>query len=472
MLVSQILNFQALNYFRKRNFKRSIFLKIIVNFNILLMLFFLSTGSYFFDNILSVYASNILPIDFVNQFIFHYYFISFLLRYFFQNIPIHIFKELLILPIKKRKLINTFLFLSQINIFNLIPFVLLLPFGINTIIHYYSISVLFFWFSSIFIGSLISNFLILYIRKFPDYKNSILYLVLFIYLSLIIFDIFNFISIKKISFIFFNNVINYFVNFFITKQMLFIDKESYNRKKNIGYCSNIPLFNNSLIFKIILLEIKLIVRNKQTRIEFVRSLMPIFILLFILIFFRHKEMVYLCIIFSLNIFFLRYGNLMLSLESNFHDFLIYKHLISKKYFISIYFLLLFFPFFIFILLLIFFLFDGIEFIPFHFASFIYSIGIVLNSVFYSIIKNPNIIDLDKVQFVTKKENSFFLNMNGLILFIIAFLYKIFPHHEIILNITLISFGLFGIILTPVWLNFISRKYIKYKYHIASVLRGE
>ncbi len=122
----------------------------------------IGVGAYY---VLQKEFPNETTIDLINKGVFFIFLIEAILRYFFQNLPNTQVQYWILLPIKKRLIINNLLFRSLLSPFNFIPWLLYFPVAVVRIIEEGMGLDSFVWFFQLLFLSLILNFLIFLINK-------------------------------------------------------------------------------------------------------------------------------------------------------------------------------------------------------------------------------------------------------------------------------------------------------------------
>lgn len=117
-------------FFRSASLGKSLGLKILMG---LLALYFISIfllagiGLY---PVINQYMPGEEPMRVVNRYVLLWLLAELSIRFFLQSLPVLKIKPLLILPVKKRKVVNFVLFKSVFSFFNLLPLLIIIPFGI------------------------------------------------------------------------------------------------------------------------------------------------------------------------------------------------------------------------------------------------------------------------------------------------------------------------------------------------------
>ncbi len=120
-------------FFRSASLGKSLGLKILMGFLAFYFItIFLLAGVGLYPLIIQ-YMPGEEPIKVVNRFVLLWLMAELSARFFLQALPVLHIKPLLTLPVKKRKVVNFVLFKSIFSFFNLLPFLVIIPFGIFNI---------------------------------------------------------------------------------------------------------------------------------------------------------------------------------------------------------------------------------------------------------------------------------------------------------------------------------------------------
>ena len=133
-MFKHFINLELKSFLRSASVGKSIALKIFLGFIALyFILSFLVLGIALYP-ILHENFPNQKPIEIVNNAVIFWLAGDLIFRFFMQSLPVMNIKPLLILPIKREKVIHYVLLKSVFSIYNLFPLLVILPFGITTII--------------------------------------------------------------------------------------------------------------------------------------------------------------------------------------------------------------------------------------------------------------------------------------------------------------------------------------------------
>ncbi len=133
-MFKQFINLEVKAFFRSASVGKSIALKVFLGFlAFYFLLSFLVLGFALYPILLEKFP-NQKPIELVNDAVLFWLAIDLIFRFFMQSLPVMNIKPLLILPIPRKKVIHFVLLKSLFSIYNIFPLLVILPFGITTII--------------------------------------------------------------------------------------------------------------------------------------------------------------------------------------------------------------------------------------------------------------------------------------------------------------------------------------------------
>ena len=133
-MFKQFINLEVKAFFRSASVGKSIALKVFLGFLALyFLLSFLVLGLALYPLLIEEFP-NQKPIELVNDAVLFWLAIDLIFRFFMQSLPVMNIKPLLILPIPRKKVIHFVLLKSLFSIYNIFPLLVILPFGITTII--------------------------------------------------------------------------------------------------------------------------------------------------------------------------------------------------------------------------------------------------------------------------------------------------------------------------------------------------
>ena len=412
-MTSTFIKHELKAFWRSKNTGKSIVIRVVMGLLILYLFANMFILGFFLDSILEkVFPKDDLVISFCGIILFYYLFDLFM-RLQLQELPTLRVQPYLQLPVKRNSMVGYLAFTALLSVFNLWPFLLFVPF-ILKIVAADSGSVI----ALVFILSLagftvFNNYLALYIKRKSNLNGWIFLIaaavIILIGLSDFLWHLF---SIRKISYLFFGNLIThpllvlvpvvlaiimFYLNFLYLKQNLYLEELGSHKTASYKNSTEYPLLNRfGSVGDLAANEIKLILRNKRSRSALI---MGLFFLLYGLIFYTNPKMqteAYKVFIgmFMTGIFIINYGQFMYSWQAshfdglmvskiNFGDFLRAKYLLFTI--ISTVIFLLSTPYVYF----------GWRTLLIHFVMYLWNIGINTTMVLYFANRNYKRIDLSK-----------------------------------------------------------------------------
>ncbi len=331
-------------FVRSQGFERNIITQILT----ILFAVYVIVGAFIIGNTLKVmlelqYGSDNMVTEFC-RLILYYFSFDLIVRFLWQGLPTLTIQPYLIQNIKRKQLIFFLNVRSLFTFFNIIPFVLFLPFVFTVIAKLYGNMFGFIFtisLSSLFIGN---HFWILFIKKQTTNSNFwmvgfFLFLLLFYtlsYFKIIGTDLLEgIINIRWLNII---PILYYVLGFYFNNKLLrnnfYFDNTSISAEKQNAS-------KNSLLQKIIEngsffdLDIKLILRNKRPRSMLMMSLLFLF---YGLITFKtgiidkgELALPLLGSILVIGLFSMNYSQFIFSWQSSYFDGLLTHNIIPKEY---------------------------------------------------------------------------------------------------------------------------------------------
>lgn len=158
-MIKNFLKLEWKSFFRSASFGKSIGVKIVMGFFALYFMAMFLIGGLVMDKILKELYPNLDVFVAFNGFVFFWILGDLVIRFFFQKLPVMSVKPLLILPVKRRSIVNFVLGKSILSFINFLPLFAIIPFGIKLIIGGSEVSPILVWMVTIVIITLINNFL-------------------------------------------------------------------------------------------------------------------------------------------------------------------------------------------------------------------------------------------------------------------------------------------------------------------------
>ncbi len=132
-MFKRLFSLEWKSFFRSASLGKSIGLKILMGFlGLYFTAAFLMFGIGLYP-LITEYFPGEEPLYLVNRFVLVWLILELAYRFLLQNLPIMDIKPLMLLPIKKRKVVNFVLLKSLYSFFNFLPLLIIIPFGIFNI---------------------------------------------------------------------------------------------------------------------------------------------------------------------------------------------------------------------------------------------------------------------------------------------------------------------------------------------------
>jgi len=400
------------NYFRSPVWGKSLAANIVLSLLALMMLTYVLLGGLFLIEIVERLAPNSEPRTVINGLILYYFGIEFMLRFFLQGSPVLFIEPYLHLPIKKGRMIHFMLKKSAFSAFNLLAFLLFLPFALRHLIPEEGLNGAIGWilgliglvFLNQYLGILVKKKLSDSVKSTVIILGSILVLILLEYFGVVKFSevsaaLMNQFSIQPILSIipFILGLIIYRANFTFLANNIYPEELSTKEKpaKIRGDFGFLKKFGAT--GELIALELKLILRHKRPR---TLLIMSGFLLLYGLIFYpqeEYQEMSFIFVfvgVFITGLFFINHGQFMLSWQGSHFDFILTRRGGIEEYIKAKYWMYTASCFAAFVLSLAY-IFFGWKIALINLCAFLFNVGINIPMVMSISMFNPKKIDLNK-----------------------------------------------------------------------------
>ncbi len=383
----------------------------------LMMLFYMLLLGVFLHKVADGLEGEFFPgasrIEIISRFLIYYFGIEFIIRFFLQNTPVLFIQPYLHLPLKKSKIIHFMLRKSMVSIFNLLAFLLLIPFGLIVVYNQMGAGAFLGWTISILGLAMLNHYLGIYFKKkLNDYPNLMLVLIS-VMLGLTAIEYFGLFEFSSLSVWIFAQfletpllalipvalaVILYQLNFSYLKNNTYPDEISakkVSKSKISGDFAFLKRFGKT--GELVALELKMILRHKRPR----NTLMLSGVLLLYGLFFYTRqndsamEFIYIFAgIFVTGAFFINHGQFLLSWQSGDFDFLLTRNVSFRQYLESKYWLFVAVSCIAFVLS-IGYVYFGWKIVAINFAACLFNIGVNIPIVMRLSMFNPKKIDLNR-----------------------------------------------------------------------------
>ncbi|WP_188373235.1 DUF5687 family protein [Winogradskyella haliclonae] len=482
-MIKHFLNLEWKQYFRSSYWQKNLALNILLVFFALYMIgIFVFLGIFLFK-ILSKMFPEQDPFIVANSFIFFWILGEIGMRFFLQKLPVMSVKPLLTLPIKRSTIVNFVLGKSALSFFNFFPLFLTIPFGISLLNNGYSASVVLTWLATMFLISLIANFLNFILEAFSAERElSFLPLIILVggLYGLNYFEIISFQDIVSSGILaitenpiyllipFVVLVALYTFNYSILRKKLFLDASLKTKVKEVNASDLSWTKRFGDIAPFMQLDLKLIWRNKRTK---SMAFLMVIGLLYGLFFYpqpmyREMEFMWAFIgIFSTGFFLINFGQFIPAWDSGYYKMLMSQNIKYEQYLRSKFILMVMSVVIMFVLGIPY-AFFGWKILIAHAAAAVYNIGVNSHVILWGGSYNRKKIELDK-------KAAFNYQGTGAVQWLIGIPLMALPmalfgllnwliNFEIAIA-TLVIMGVIGILLHKKLMAFITQKYLDSKY---------
>ncbi len=288
-MILTLWSHQWKSFWRSSSAGRGLAIQIFIGF---VVLYFLSVGIMLGLN-LKVIIEKINPgqdsVKVVSGFLLYYFAFDFIFRFMLQDLPALTIKPYLIQRVKRSELIRFLNIRSLLNIFNLLPLILFFPFVI-TVIGPRSATAMAAYLIAIGFLTIVNNYLVLYLKRKIVLNNWWLFGLVILCVMIGMADHFNILSLSKLSTFLFSilmrrpwlcifavaaAVIVYLNNYYFLLNNLYLE-EMEGKQKRRKTANFYFLGKYGLTGELVLLDLKLIWRNKRPRTMIFYSLIFIF----------------------------------------------------------------------------------------------------------------------------------------------------------------------------------------------------
>lgn len=416
-MIKDFLSHGFLQARRSPVWAKSLITNIVLGFFALMMLFYMLLLGIFLHKVADGLEVEFFPgagrIEIISGFLIYYFGFEFIARFFLQNTPVLFIQPYLHLALKKSKIIHFMLNKSMISIFNLLAFLLLIPFGIIVIYQQMGVGALFGWTLSILGLSMLNHYLGIYFKKkLNDYPNLMLALIALM-LGATLVEYFNIFEFSTISVWIFSQFLKspvlalipvilaiafYQLNFLYLKNNTYPDEISTRKSSKSKISGDFAFLKRfGKIGELVALELKMILRHKRPRMTLIFSAI---LLLYGLMFYTSDEASTMSFIFILagifvtGAFFINHGQYLFSWQSGDFDFLLTRNVSFRQYLESKYWLFVALSGIAFVFS-IGYVYFGWKVVAINFAACLFNIGVNIPIVMRLSMFNPKKIDLNR-----------------------------------------------------------------------------
>lgn len=482
-MIKQFLTLEWKSFFRSASFGKGIAIKILMGFLALYFLvMFLGMGLILYPALKKVFPEQD-PLHIVNNALFYWIIADLVFRFFFQKLPVMVVKPLLIIPIKRRTIVNYVLGKSITSFFNFLPLFAFVPFGITLIVKGYPTGSVLVWLLALVLIILIIHFLNFIIESFSSEIELSFLPILSVTGGLFALNYFNIISFSNIVSNGFEAIYNmpvlvvipivllialYVVNFKLLRKKLFLDSGLKEKVAEIKTTNLDWTKNFGAMAPFMQLDLKLIWRNKRTKSSVWLVLMGLFYGLFF-----YPQPTYQGLpwffafigIFSTGIFLINFGQFIPAWDSGYYKLLMSQNIKYEQYLQSKFTLMALSVGVLFVLGIPY-VFFGWKILLAHFAAAIYNVGVNTHVILYGGSFNRKKIDLNQ-------KAAFNYQGTGAVQWLIGIPLLIIPMGIFALCYFLVGFefsclilallGVTGIVFHQKLMQIITTKYLQSKY---------
>ncbi len=480
-------------FWRSKSTGRSLATRIVMAVLVLYLIAnFLVLGLFLGELLESAFPYQSTLVSFT-ALLLYYFLCDLLLRFQFQELPTLSVRPYLHLRLRRRQLVNYLCVSSLWSVFNLLPFILVLPFLLRVVLPYQPAAV--FWGLLLCIIGLttFNHFFSLWFKRKANLNGWYLLSLVLVLASLALADFYwELFSLSEVSQFLFSRLLSaplwcvpvvlagiamFSVNYRFLKENLYLD-ELKGRPAEAAGTGNMRFFNGfGLPGMLAQMELKLILRNKRPR-----SVLNIsaFSLFYGLLFFTNPAynqgygFKVFASVFMTGIFIANYGQFMFSWQSACFDGLMVSKMKARDFFASK--VLIFFLFAgLALLLCIPYVYFGLDVLGVLIAVFLWNIGVNSFLVLYFANYNYKRIDLSKAAtFNWEGVGAMQWLMSAPLLFGPSLIYGIFSLAGApVAGIMAIGgIGLIFILGRNLWIGYLAEKFQQQRYKISEGFRHE
>lgn len=165
MIFLQLINHQWKQARRSPIWQKNLAVNIIMGFFFFIVLLEFVVLSIFISDKWHEIAGTEKPFTIFHQVLAWYFSAMLVFRFFMQKLPALEVRPYQHLPVKKQTLIHYILFRGSLGIFNLLTFIILIPFSIFQVSYSYSLPTTLLWLLAMFSMDLLVNYTVFYFKK-------------------------------------------------------------------------------------------------------------------------------------------------------------------------------------------------------------------------------------------------------------------------------------------------------------------
>jgi hypothetical protein len=398
---------------RSPMWQKNLALNLVIGFFLLLFAGYLLMLGLLINQIMNELLPHQDHFRLFNGILIYYFLGDLLIRFLIQSLPVLTIESFLHLPIRKGTIIRYMIGRTLFDIFNFLPLFILVPVTFTIVIPHEGGIRASMWISILIILILSNNFLVVYLKRLLGVKPAVVGGLGLLFISLLVLDQTNLISLSGISSKIFDYVTHHPVSallpvcwliFTYRLQFQFLSKHLFPDEMQKKKAEEIHDREESRFLKsmgltgsIISLEFKLYLRNKRTKT--ILYMAPVF-LLYGMYFYpqnhnQYQDVVLLLVgIFMTGGMMLNYANYAFGYESSYFDGLLTKNIDFNQYILVKFYIAVLIST-IFFILTIPYLFFEYKILLVNAAMYLYNIGVLSFVLLYFATFNKKRIDLSR-----------------------------------------------------------------------------
>lgn len=469
------------SFFRSSSLGKSLGMKLLMGFFALWTIVSLLISGLAFFSLIKKVAPDVDPVLMLSRFMLYWIIAELFLRYLMQKLPVMDIKPFLTIPVKKSRITHYVLGRSAISFYNILSLFFFVPFGIVLLTKGYPMLNVLPWLFALLGIVLCINYVIFIINK----SDKVLIAIGLLLAALYALDYFNLAPIKEVAgdifYALYKNPIYaiipwtiatvlYRVNYKFLRAKLFLDS-SLKKKTQLAETSDLAWTKRfGDIAPFMQLDLKLIWRNKRTKMQVFMSLAMVF---YGLVFYTMEDfggtspMIVFVGIFITGIFLMNFGQFIPAWDSAYYSMMMSQNIPLRKYLeakaglIRASIVVMF-------LLSIPYVYFGWEALAINFSTALYNLGVNIPVILFFGSMNKKRIDLTKSAFGNMQGTGAAQFIVGIPLFLVPMiiygLLHFFVSFEVAVS-TLGILGIFGFVIRNMLLDKITAVYRKKKYRM-------
>jgi len=279
-LFKSLISHQWKQSTRSAYFEKGILIKIFIGIMLLYLVINMLVMGLFMGKIMEgAFPDDEVTLAF-SRILFYYFIADFVLRFFVQPLPVLGIMPYLHLPVKRSKLFHFLLVKSSLSLFNFLPLLILIPFVLRSVLPGSENGFALYWIITVILLVFANNFLVFIAKKEYVLKPIILFIILAAAAILILADVKTKFLVSRGFASAITGIAGHFYLLIIPLAILviaylaswyFLYKHRYieqgSKKEKLLFSGNNSGFFDSFGIpgRLVMMEIKLIIRNKRPR---------------------------------------------------------------------------------------------------------------------------------------------------------------------------------------------------------------